>query len=414
MIIRYRRTAFMDYLYAKEYLKSIGQSQLLKYYDELDEDERVQLLKDIERTDFGVLENIGAERAPLGKIEPIAPLGLEESARRREEFENKGLQLISEGKVAAVLLAGGQGTRLGFDKPKGMFNMGENKFLSIFELHIKDLCGVAEAAGRFCPLYIMTSETNNDDTVKFFKENAYFGYPEDKIHFFIQDVAPTCDFDGKVFLDEKHRVSLAPNGNGGWYKSLVSHGLDKVLKKEGAEWINVCGVDNVLQRICDPVFVGATVCGGYVSGTKIVRKERPDENVGLLCKVNGRPSVIEYYEMDDSLKNLSKDGKLVYCNGIILNYLFNISALDRAATEKFPYHLAVKKIAHVENGERIKPEAPCGYKFETLVVDMVAAMENCLPFEVSRKSEFAPVKNAVGNDSVDTARALLKENGFLL
>lgn len=404
----------MDYQSAKKYLTEIGQEQLLEYYDELTPSQREQLLEDISGTDFSVIQNIGMPHKSPQRIEPLKPLELSEISRRSKEFEAAGLNLLAQGKAAVVLLAGGQGTRLGFDKPKGMFNIGVTRNLSLFELHFKNMLSVAGRAGRAFPVFVMTSRSNNDDTVNFFKENGYFGYPKNKIYFFIQDVAPACSFDGKIFLEQKHRVSLAPNGNGGWYKSLVSCGLDKVMEREGVEWINVCGVDNVLQSFCDPLFLGATVMEGYACAAKIVLKERPEENVGLLCTVDGRPSVIEYYEMDDRLKRASKDGRLLYCNGVTLNYLFNADILKRTNCADFPYHLAKKKIVHMEKGVQVHPAEPCGYKFETLVVDMVNAMENCLPFQVERNREFAPVKNAEGADSVATARALLEENGIKL
>lgn len=404
----------MDYTTAKKYLNEIGQVQLLEYYGELTEEERELLLKDIESVDFSVLKNIGRVSEPRGRIEPLKPLSLEEIRKNSDVFGKAGLKLLSEGKVAAVLLAGGQGTRLGFDKPKGMYNIGVTRPLSIFGLHMQNMLGVAGRAGRAFPVFIMTSRANNADTVGFFEENNYFGYPKNKIFFFVQDVAPACSTDGKVYLEKKYRVLTAPNGNGGWYKSLISGGLDRALEREGVEWVNVCGVDNVLQSFCDPLFIGATVTGGYACSAKIVRKELPGENVGLLCKVDGKPSVIEYYEMDEALKNERENGKLVYCNGITLNYLFSLKALKEVDCASFPYHLAKKKIAHIENGVEVHPSEPCGYKFETLVVDMVNAMKNCLPFEVERNKEFAPVKNAEGADSVETARALLKENGFKL
>lgn len=404
----------MDYDSAKKYLEGIGQQHLLKYYGELSDDERRQLLSDIEKTDFGIIKNLEYVHKKNGEVSPMAPVSLDETERCSAQFDGAGLKLLSEGKVAAVLLAGGQGSRLGFDKPKGMYNMGVTRFLSIFELHMNNMKSVAARAGRHFPLFIMTSANNNEETIEFFEDNDYFGYPKSRVYFFIQDVAPACSFEGKVFLDEKHRISLAPNGNGGWYTSLISSGLNKVIEDENIQWINICGVDNVLQRICDPVFIGATVFKGCSCGAKVVRKVNPDENVGLLCSVDGRPAVIEYYEMDEKLKRESVDGNLVYRNGVILNYLFKVSVLNAISLDKLPYHLAKKKIAHIENGIKIKPEEPCGYKFETLVVDMVSMMESCIPFEVAREKEFAPVKNLNGADSPETACALLMKNGIVL
>lgn len=405
----------MDYKTAKAYLSKIGQEQLLNYYNELSKDERVQLLQDIQKTDFSVLESMSKEtQKPRGEITPIDAVSLRDIAQNRDMYKKTGLKLLSEGKVAALLLAGGQGTRLGFDKPKGMFNMGISRNLPIFEILMNNIKESAAQAGRVFPLFVMTSTTNNADTVKFFKANNYFGYPENQIHFYIQSQTPACSYNGKVYLDKKHRVALSPNGNGGWYSSLVESGLSKVLEEQNIEWINIFGVDNVLQRICDPVFIGATALNGCGCGAKVVNKVSPEEKVGVMCKEDGIPSVIEYFEMDDALKYMQKDGELVFRHGIILNYLFNVKALGSTLSGNLPYHLAKKAIPHIEEGERVTPAQPCGYKFETLVVDMVKLTGSAIAFEVEREREFAPVKNATGTDSVDTARQMLINNGVKL
>ena len=405
----------MDYQTAKAYLKEIGQEHLLEYYNELTDTERRSLLADIEKTNFGVLENIKNPQAKTsGKISPIDSVNLGEIAANRQRFEAEGLKLLSEGKVAAVLLAGGQGTRLGFDKPKGMFDMGLTRRLPIFKILMGNISEAAARAGRYFPLFIMTSTINNADTQQFFRENDFFGYPENMVYFYTQDEAPACSYDGKVFLDKKHRVALSPNGNGGWYSSLVSSGLFKVIADQNIEWINLFGVDNVLQRVCDPVFIGATALKNCGCGSKVVNKVSPEEKVGVMCNEDGKPTVIEYYEMSDSLKNERKDGQLVYRHGVILNYLFKVQALNSALGDSLPYHLANKAVPHVENGQRIIPTEPCGYKFETLTVDMVKLMGSGVAFEVEREHEFAPVKNATGVDSVETARNLLLKNGVKL
>lgn len=279
---------------------------------------------------------------------------------------------------------------------------------------MRNISDVTSLTGRAFPLFIMTSTVNDKTTRRFFEEHNYFGYPRDEIHFFIQDVAPACDYDGKVFLDQKNRVSLMPNGNGGWYSSLVNNGLGRILERDNVEWLNVFGVDNVLQRICDPAFIGATILKRCRCGAKVVKKNSPDEKVGVLCTENGKPAIVEYFEMPDDLKNKSKKGELVYRYGVILNYLFNVHDLNSTLSGKLPYHLADKAIAHMENGVRVTPAKPCGYKFETLVVDMVKLMGSCLAYEVEREREFAPVKNATGVDSVETARELLRKNGVSL
>lgn len=402
---------------AKAYLQKHNQSQLLQYYDELSAEEQLRLLKQIEYTNFNIVKNIEISQSGSGngKITPPAnAVTVEEAARRRIQFETVGLNMLAEGKVGAVLLAGGQGSRLGYDGPKGTFNIGVTRELSIFEQLMRNVSDVTSQTGRAFPLFIMTSTVNDAATRSFFEEHSYFGYPRDEIHFFIQDVAPACDYDGKVFLDDKGRISLMPNGNGGWYSSLVNNGLGRILERDNIEWLNVFGVDNVLQRICDPAFIGATILKRCRCGAKVVKKTSPDEKVGVLCTQDGKPSIVEYFEMPEDLKNKTKKGELVYRYGVILNYLFNVHDLNLTLSGKLPYHLADKAIAHMENGVRVTPSKPCGYKFETLVVDMVRLMGSCLAYEVEREREFAPVKNATGTDSVDTARELLRKNGVVL
>lgn len=405
----------MDYCEALRLSKEHGQEHLLRYFNELSEAEQKELLNDIEKIDFTIINNIGrpAERK-TGKITPVEAVSLNEIARRRPQFEEVGLKLLKRGKVGAVLLAGGQGSRLGFDKPKGMFNIGVTRRLSIFEQQMANISEVTKKTGIPFPLFVMTSAQTDAETRKFFEENNFFGYPRDCIHFFVQNVSPACDENGKIYLENKHKVLLLPNGNGGWYSSLVKSGLNKVIEEESIEWLNVYGVDNVLQRICDPAFIGATVLMGCGCGAKVVKKVCPDEKVGVLCNEDGKPTVIEYYEMPQNLKTQTEGGELTYRYGVILNYLFNVRGLNATLSDKLPYHKAFKAIPHFENGKWVEPEKPCGYKFETLAVDIVKMMGTCLAFEVDRKKEFAPVKNATGADSVESARELLKENGIQL
>jgi len=206
----------MNYERAKTYLKQRGQEHLLAYYDELSDAQRLRLLKDIENTNFSVLKNLNKEKtAKQGKISPIDAVSIDEINRRKSQFETVGLNLLSEGKVGAVLLAGGQGTRLGFDGPKGTFDMGVTRSVSIFELQMRNITEVTKITGRHFPLFIMTSVKNNAETIEFFEINDYFGYPRDRVHFFIQEVAPTCDENGKVYLDEKTAFRLRPTATAG-------------------------------------------------------------------------------------------------------------------------------------------------------------------------------------------------------
>ena len=403
---------------AKALLQRHGQEQLLAYYDELSEREREALLSQIEKIDFSVVElcKQGDVNKTRGKIAPLAAMQLAETERRREEFTAAGVEAIRAGKVGAVLLAGGMGTRLGSDDPKGMYNIGLTKDVYIFQRIIENLLDVVRLTDTWVPLFIMTSEKNNEATISFLREKGFFGYDESRVHFFMQETAPATDYDGKIYLEDKGRISTSPNGNGGWFSSMQRTGMLDKVKAYGIEWLNSFAVDNVLQRIADPVFIGAVLKSQVSVGAKVVKKVAPDEKVGVMCLEDGRPSIVEYYDLTDELLHArDENGEPAYNFGVILNYLFNVRALEHIVTKKMPLHIVEKKIAHLdENGRPVKPDAPNGYKFETLVLDMIRLSDSCLPFEVVREKEFAPIKNRVGVDSVESARELCKLNGIAL
>ena len=399
-------------------LKRIGQEQILRYWGELNESEKKSLEAQVRGTDWSVLENLAHPEnlGGKGKIEPISGLRAKEIEARREEFFALGKEAIKKGKVGAVLLAGGQGTRLGTDAPKGTFDIGITRPLYIFQQQIENLLEVTNECGAYVPLYVMTSEKNNDETVAFWKEKNYFGYPAQYVWFFKQDMAPAVDFSGKVILEGKANIALSPNGNGGWYSSLARCGLLSEIRARGIEWLNAFAVDNVLQRIADPVFVGACIAEGVNCGSKVVCKAEPHEKVGVLCLEDGKPNIIEYYELTEEMANARDEkGDLQYIYGVILNYLFRLEKLDEVADAKIPVHVVKKKVPYLSDaGELVKPQTENGYKFETLILDMIKLMETCLPFEVVREREFAPIKNRTGVDSVETARELLQKNGIVL
>ena len=409
----------MNYNEAKELLEKNNQSHLLEYFDELNDDQKEHLLEQISEIDFDLIKLIENADAPdeRGVITPLdAEVSIKEIEENADKFRAKGVEAIKEGKVAALLLAGGMGTRLGSDKPKGMYNIGETKDVFIFEMLIRNLMDVVDEVGVWVPLYIMTSEKNDKDTREFFEEKNYFGYNKDYVKFFKQEMAPACDFDGTIYLERKDRISTSPNGNGGWFISFNKAGLLEEAKAKGIEYINLFAVDNVCQRMVDPLFVGAMLDGGYVSASKVVSKAAPEEKVGVLCLEDGKPSIVEYYELTEEMRyETLPDGSLAYKDGVILNYLFSIKALEENMHNNLSTHVVKKKIECIdENGNAKKPETENGYKFETLVLDMIHDMDNCLAYEVVREKEFAPIKNKTGVDSVDTAKELLKKNGVEL
>lgn len=403
---------------AKEKLAKYGQQHVLKYYDELSEAEKQALLSQIESTDMSILQAClhREELTQKGVITPLAAMQLDEIEENRESFVKTGLEAIRSGEVGAVLLAGGMGTRLGSDDPKGMYNVGITRELYIFECLINNLMDVVRQADKWIHLFVMTSDKNHDATVGFLKEKDYFGYKPEYIHFFRQEMAAATDYNGKIYLEDKGKLSTSPNGNGGWFISLKNSGLLDLVHSEGIKWLNVFAVDNVLQRIADPCFVGATIQRECVVGSKVVRKSNPDEKVGVICLEDGRPSIVEYYELTNEMRDARDDkGDYAYYFGVILNYLFKVEDLEKMMASSMKLHIVEKQIPHLnEDGEKVKPDAPNGYKFENLVLDMIHQLDSCLPFEVDREKEFAPIKNATGVDSVESARKLLEKNGVVL
>lgn len=398
-----------------EILNMLNQEHIVRHMQQLTDTERLKMLAHIDTLDLSVLDEDDAEEQ-RGSFEPLYATTLNDIAQKIDHFTEIGLQAIREGKVGAVLLAGGQGSRLGFEHPKGMFNIGVDRDLYIFECLINNLMDVTRKAGAWVPLFIMTSVDNNKETREFFEQHDYFGYSADNVLFFVQEQLPTVDTQGKLMLSGRGKVSTAPNGNGGWYASMAKNGMLKVVQNAKIEWLNVFAVDNVLQRIADPCFIGAVIESGKVSGAKVVAKADPEEKVGVICLEDGRPSIVEYYEMtDEMIHRREPDGTLSYNYGVILNYLFRVDRLNKTLSVKLPLHRAFKKIPYMTvSGEHITPEEANAYKFETLALDMVKLQENCLAYEVDRSKEFAPVKNKTGVDSVDSARELLRLNGVEL
>lgn len=407
----------MTYQEAYDKLAAFGQTHVLKFYDSLSAGEQKELLEQIAATDFSVLAGL-AHRGEKnkGRITPLGAMELEEIKDSAEHFTAIGLDAIREGKVGAVLLAGGMGTRLGSDDPKGMYNIGITRDVYIFERLICNLLEVVKKADAWIPLFIMTSEKNHDATVNFLKKHDFFGYQAEYVAFFKQEMAPATDYEGRIYMEAKHRMATSPNGNGGWFVSMERCGILEIIKKCGIEWLNVFAVDNVLQRIADPCFVGAVIEKDCAVGAKVVRKNAPDEKVGVMCLEDGHPSIVEYYELDETLMNTKNEkGEPAYNFGVILNYLFREKDLEALLRKELPLHIVEKKIPYLDGeGNLVKPECINGYKFEHLVLDMIRDMESCLPYEVVREKEFAPIKNRTGVDSVDTARELLKQNGIEL
>jgi len=404
---------------AKTKVKVLDQEQLLKFENELSQEEKEALYAQIEKLDFSYLEELNKPKTKKEDvvITPLEPLRVEEREKKKAKLEEIGLKALRKMEVGILLLAGGMGTRLGSDAPKGMYNIGKTRDVYIFQRLFENALDVVKMAGNFIPFFIMTSEKNNEATINFLEEKNYFGYDKNFVKFFVQDMAPCVDLNGKVLLEEKGRVATSPNGNGGWFNSLLNNKEAKsMLEYYNIKWLNIFSVDNVLQRVAEPAYIGAVLDGNYQVGVKVVKKVAPTEKVGHICYKNGRPSFVEYIEISEEMINeRNKNGELVYNYGNVLNDLFSIDLLYRIKDEKLPIHVVKKKVDCVdEKGNTIKPQEPNAYKFEMLNVDMIDLADSCLVYEVLRETDFAPIKNKEGADSVAVAQVLLEKNGYVL
>lgn len=398
----------------KEILKKNNQEQLLVCYDKLNAEGKEKLLDQILNVDFELIKDL-YEKTKKGVemgddiIEPIEYV--DKSKLSKEEYENYeklGDKIIKEGKLAVLTMAGGQGTRLGYNGPKGTFDIGLDTHESLFELICKPIKEANEKYGITIPWYIMTSHENNAETVNFFKSHNYFGYPKEDIMFFIQGELPMIDKEGKILVNEEGFLKLAADGHGGVFESMLKSGALEDMNKRNIEWVFIGPVDNPLVNMVDPIFVAIAATKKCMAAGKSVVKARPEERVGVFCKRNSKPSVVEYTEISEEMSNKrDANGELVFGESHINCNLFNIKRINEIAANKLPYHEAFKKANYINaKGELVVANKPNAYKFETFIFDAFQSMESMAVMRVKREDEFAPVKNAEGVDSPETAREL--------
>ena len=418
----------------RESYVSSGQGHVFKYVDNgvVKDEEKlnafISQLRDIDPVHVNSLyqstmkahETTGG--SPTQTMEPIESFGSLESSSiyEKERWFTKGVQAITENKVAVVVLSGGQGTRLGFDGPKGMYDIGLPSGKSLFQLQAERLLRVCELASSKMrvhnfrvPWYIMTSQSNDDETRKFFASNQYFGVPKNDVFFFSQGTLPCMDPTGKLILESATKLSFASDGNGGIYPSLKKSGALDDMKRRGVEHLHVFSIDNALVRVADPFFIGYCIEKEADCGNKSVWKSSPDEKVGVVVKLGGKPCVVEYSDMDrETCERRDSSGKLVFGAGNICNHYFSRLFIEKVVTNMSNmYHVAHKKIPEAcgEHGETTKPLEINGIKLESFIFDVFPMSKNMVLFEASRVDEFAPVKNAPGSDSdsPDTARKMI-------
>ena len=399
----------------EQILKKYGQEQLLDGYNRLPgEKEKQDFLNSILTVDFGQIEKLFKscnEQKDFSKtkIEPIDFVDKSKLSKEEyEKYEKIGEEKIKSGKLAVVTMAGGQGTRLGHTGPKGTYDLGLDTHKSIFEILCDTLKEAREKYKVDIPWYIMTSDENNEEIVKFFKEHNYFGYPEGCITFFKQGKLPMLSTDGKILIDEKGKIKEAADGHGGIFQSMLKDGIIYDMKARGIEWVFIGGVDNVLVKMCDPVLIGLAESKHVLAAGKSLVKAGPKEKVGVFCKKNGKPSVIEYSEISEEMAaETNENGELKYGESHILCNLFNIKAIEQISKMELPYHVAFKKAKYLDkNGNVVSPDSPNAYKFEAFLFDAFESLDDMAILRVKREEEFAPVKNAEGVDSPETAREL--------
>ncbi|MCF0135249.1 MAG: UTP--glucose-1-phosphate uridylyltransferase [Lachnospiraceae bacterium] len=394
----------------RKMLQEQDQLQVLRFESELTPEEKQNLYSQLENVDFRMIRDAmqSADKKMADEIGPADTLTIAMQEADKETYLQAGNEALKQGKMAAVILAGGQGSRLGHDGPKGTVNVGITRDKYLFEILLENVRRNTDPLHTVMHVYIMTSDINHESTVSFFEEHDYFGYPKDHLHFFRQDMAPALDLQGKLLLETKSGVSLAPNGNGGWFRSLQRQGLVDQMKSFGVEWLDVVSVDSVLQNIGDPLYLGAALVKGMYCGAKVVSKVTPEEKVGASCIRNGHPSIVEYSELSDEMRYAKNpDGTYQYQYGAIVNYLFNIRETEKRAGESMPVHKAIKKISCLdESGAPVVPAEPNAIKMEYFIFDILEFFDSCLFMECIREDEFAPIKNASGVDSLESARKL--------
>lgn len=407
---------------AKDILKKYHQEHLLAFYDELNNKEKAYLLNQICSINFEQILNLYEaskidEVLPSNLIEPL-PYNIKREIPKDKFalYENIGIDAIKRGKFAVVTMAGGQGTRLGYKGPKGIFELDITPKKSLFEIlcdTLKDACAKSKVV---IPWYIMTSTYNDEATRKFFEEKNFFGYPKKYIKFFKQSQLPLIDINGNLILEELYKVKEASNGNGDVFSSMKSEGILKDIAKKRIEWISFSGVDNVILEIVDPVFLGLTISNNKLTASKTLFKENVNDKDWIFAKRNGKPAIINSCHLTDSMK-IAQDSskKYLYRQTNILAHLFHISAINKICEVKLPYHRAFKKNTFINcEGMKQVPESPNTFKFETFIFDAFSLFDDIELLQVEVEDEFAPIKDFAGPHNPETAKELyLKKHEVL-
>jgi UDP-N-acetylglucosamine/UDP-N-acetylgalactosamine diphosphorylase len=392
------------------------QTHVLRFYEQLSDVSQQKLLEQILSIDWEQWASLSirgtAQLDEYAQISPIQAYDWDDfSVEEQQYFVEKGWELLRQGKVGAVVVAGGQGSRLGHEGPKGTYDIGLPSHKSLFQLQAERLINLSQRAGSLIPWYIMTSPDNHEATIRYFTAADFFGYSRDDCMFCQQGVMPAVDEEGRICLSAKDAISLAPSGNGECFAALNRAGAISDMKLRGVDWLFYYNVDNALIKVADPLFVGVAAHFNQPIATKVIDKASPDEKVGIICMKQDRPMVVEYSDLPRHLMLEQDDaGRLTYGLGNISIHLFRRDWIEQHVNSTIPYHIAHKKIRYLdENGCAVEAEKANGYKFERFIFDFFPLSSGITVLKSKRASEFAPVKNKEGADSPETARQLLFE-----
>ncbi|MBT3190952.1 MAG: UDPGP type 1 family protein [Verrucomicrobia bacterium] len=410
---------------AKSKLAECGQEHALRFWDGLGEAERDALLGQIETIDAESIKlmqsMLGTEPATAGEatIEPSPVVELAAIAEREatENLTELGCAALSGGTVGVVLVAGGQGSRLGFDGPKGAYSVGPISGASLFEIHARKVLALEQKFGAEIPFYIMTSQVNDAPTRAFFAENDNFDLAADRVLFFTQGMWPALDGDGKLMLDSPSHIFMSPDGHGGTLTALQQRGMFDDMDRRGIKTIFFFQVDNPLVEIADPAFLGLHVKEGADISIKVCSKRDPEEGLGIVARKGDRNIIVEYSELTpEQMHETLPDGNLKLRFGSVAIHVFSVPFLKQEAAAQLPLHVAHKKVPCLDaSGTLVSPDSPNAYKFEKFIFDVVPDAKVAINVEFERANEFSPVKNAVGNDSPATCQRdmMLKAAGWL-
>lgn len=395
-----------------------NQLHLLKWFFFLKQDEKQELLNQLDNIDYKKINSLlfREKKECISELfEPMEVMHLEEINFCSESLYSTGLAELKKGVVAIVLLAGGLATRLGMNCPKGMVDIGISRKICLFEIYLNKIKHTCRIIEQYIDIYIMVNRNTKERVEDFFINNNYFEYPKEHIIFFEQKMYPKVSFDGKFLLEKKGTVAMAPGGNGEWITALRESGFLKKMSKDGIQWINLLSIDNPLYKIIDTEFLGACILKKVQLALQVVEKSNPYEKMGGICLKNGKPFVKEYYELSKTEQELTYNDESYFRYGVMLNYMIKFQEVVGMDTNALPVHFAKKKVQYVNNrGVVISPERENGYVMERLALDMIPMFDYVLVYEVDRNKNFAPIKNLRGEDSLETAKALMEKNGYKL